>query len=125
MKKAPPKNLVGSSEPQPVILATRQPEVSSNTTLEPPPRSPSPESEYVDPSEWLDLQGPADAIQTFMVEVLAGVDETPQQIIDMRANLFGKMKKEVGMMGPDGLITNETGYNLDYGNEDSEEDGAL
>jgi hypothetical protein len=30
-----------------------------------------------------------------MVEVLAGVDEIPQQIIDMRANYFGKMKREV------------------------------
>ena len=106
-------------------METRQPETTFHNNLEPPPRSLSPESEYADPSEWLDLQGPADSIQAFTVEVLSGLDETPQQITDMRASLFAKMKREVGILGLDGLVTNESGYNLDYGNEDSEEDGAL
>lgn len=108
------------------IPSQRQPEVSSTTTLDPPPRSPSPESDYVDPSEWLDLQGPADTLQSFATDVLAEHDDIPQQIASMRATFLAKMRREINEIGPEDLITNDVGHDIDYGNEaSSDEDGAL
>ena len=105
--------------------------------MEPAPRSPTPESDYVDPSEWLDLQGPADMLQEFEKQVIGSgdVDASGQtvttqttQIQDMRDAYASKMKREIAGVHPDDIILNdETSHQreeVEFAASDDEE-GAI